>query len=711
MRFLFLAGFLIARVLLAQEIDLPNSAEAISGTTTVYEFSYHYPDGWQVADLQGIPRGGAAIARLEEETNEPTAIIALLILARPDALSAINAQDFYTFPIGPENINGDPQQINATSMRLTGQLEDGRETVVIATEVSDGLFALAQVVSPSTLTEVETIAQAIVNSIQVEAVRGEVLPPADPNATRICSYRVHVTFTGMQVVNSEDGDADGDQITLTYGLGPIIPDENRVEVGRRNEYMSEWRASLFVGDQVETGIGEMIREACDADFGFQIELSEDDSTAFSNIRTRMGRIIVPLVQGGQPVDYPNGSEEIFQGVTQDGNFDYRLRFAVTYEAISIPAIDLTPTSTPTVTLTASPTHTPTITVTPSSTQTFTPTATRTPSPTPTLTSTATSSPTPTDTDTPTATSTPTITPTTDLTQVAEEFEATQTAFAITLTAVVATYTPSATPTLDAEQQFYATQTAFAVTQAYFMTSNAPTPTPSPTDTATPTATSTTTDTPTVTVTFTPSATYTPSTTFTPSATFTATNTPTTTYTPSPTPLPTAVLCEGALPTRLYAGLTARVVPGGQDNRIRFTPGTSGERVGLIPAADVFIVVDGPVCMDGFAWWQVEYQGVIAWTAESDGQTYWLEPLPEATATPENSDGCVVISSGIANLRNGPGTSYTQIGQLSPGQIVPVIGQTVSTSAFTWWKLNNGAWVREDTVDTSGDCDDIPEAQP
>ena len=67
--------------------------------------------------------------------------------------------------------------------------------------------------------------------------------------------------------------------------------------------------------------------------------------------------------------------------------------------------------------------------------------------------------------------------------------------------------------------------------------------------------------------------------------------------------------------------------------------------------------------------------------------------------------------GIANLRKGPGTSYKQLGTLSRGQSVAVIGQNKGSTGFTWYKLVDGSWVREDAVHLEGTCQDIPKAQP
>lgn len=86
-------------------------------------------------------------------------------------------------------------------------------------------------------------------------------------------------------------------------------------------------------------------------------------------------------------------------------------------------------------------------------------------------------------------------------------------------------------------------------------------------------------------------------------------------------------CPGAPVLRLVVGQHGRVTPGSANN-MRNQPSTSGENIGQIAAGEAFAVLDGPVCADGFNWWQVDANGVIGWTAEGRNDEYWLEPLPD-----------------------------------------------------------------------------------
>jgi len=80
------------------------------------------------------------------------------------------------------------------------------------------------------------------------------------------------------------------------------------------------------------------------------------------------------------------------------------------------------------------------------------------------------------------------------------------------------------------------------------------------------------------------------------------------------------------------GQDGRVTPGDANN-MRDTPSTSGNRVGQVPGEAEFAVLDGPVCSDGYTWWQIDYDGLIGWTVESIGNSYSLEPLVPPTPTP------------------------------------------------------------------------------
>lgn len=93
-----------------------------------------------------------------------------------------------------------------------------------------------------------------------------------------------------------------------------------------------------------------------------------------------------------------------------------------------------------------------------------------------------------------------------------------------------------------------------------------------------------------------------------------------------TPVTTVVQCPGFLPSRLVPGQIGQVTPG-DPNNLRALPSVTAPLVGVMPAGAQFMVMTGPVCDPaGMAWWQVTYNGVIGWTVEGQGDTYFLEPL-------------------------------------------------------------------------------------
>lgn len=88
--------------------------------------------------------------------------------------------------------------------------------------------------------------------------------------------------------------------------------------------------------------------------------------------------------------------------------------------------------------------------------------------------------------------------------------------------------------------------------------------------------------------------------------------------------PTPVACAGFMNSRLTPNSLGLVTPGAANN-MRANPSANAALIGEIPGSEVFIVLDGPVCAENMAWWQVNYKGLIGWTAEGQGTDYWLQP--------------------------------------------------------------------------------------
>jgi hypothetical protein len=83
-------------------------------------------------------------------------------------------------------------------------------------------------------------------------------------------------------------------------------------------------------------------------------------------------------------------------------------------------------------------------------------------------------------------------------------------------------------------------------------------------------------------------------------------------------------CPGAPVSRLKVGSTGHVTPGSPNN-LRSAPDPAAPAIGKIPGGAQFQVLQGATCSNGFAWWQVNYNGLIGWTAEGQGTSYFLTP--------------------------------------------------------------------------------------
>src|SRR5690606_15074265 len=81
-----------------------------------------------------------------------------------------------------------------------------------------------------------------------------------------------------------------------------------------------------------------------------------------------------------------------------------------------------------------------------------------------------------------------------------------------------------------------------------------------------------------------------------------------------------VRCPGFMESRLTASSQARVMPG-LPNNLRAEPHSDAEELEEIPSGGTMTVITGPVCANNLPWWQVNYGGLVGWTAEGYGDEY------------------------------------------------------------------------------------------
>jgi hypothetical protein len=179
------------------------------------------------------------------------------------------------------------------------------------------------------------------------------------------------------------------------------------------------------------------------------------------------------------------------------------------------------------------------------------------------------------------------------------------------------------------------------------------------------------------------------------ATFTPVIQPTALVTAAPTLAPTTGCpadFSGYLPPRLGVGGQGQVPPGNTPNRLRQSPSTSAEQIGVLNAGEVFTVVGGPVCADGFVWWQVTSQGQTGWTAEGAlPNDYFVDPvgtqppliLPTTAPVVPLPAGQIPSFAGVQNS-NLALFLYSPDGGLAQTAALPVLASpTAAISDIAW----------------------------
>jgi len=85
-------------------------------------------------------------------------------------------------------------------------------------------------------------------------------------------------------------------------------------------------------------------------------------------------------------------------------------------------------------------------------------------------------------------------------------------------------------------------------------------------------------------------------------------------------------CFNSPPTRLTNNSIAVVLPG-EPNNVRDNPGTAGTNViDIMAAGETFVTIGSSVCdAEGRRWYPIQYGATLGWTAEGEGDEYWIGP--------------------------------------------------------------------------------------
>ncbi len=112
-------------------------------------------------------------------------------------------------------------------------------------------------------------------------------------------------------------------------------------------------------------------------------------------------------------------------------------------------------------------------------------------------------------------------------------------------------------------------------------------------------------------------------------------------TPTITPFPTLEggdICPNSpIPSQMAVGITGQVEAGGVANRLRSDPNTAADILDFMQPGVTFQVIGGPTCDPEtlIRFWQVDYNGVQGWTAEGEGEEYYIIPAEGGDTTTDS----------------------------------------------------------------------------
>lgn len=160
-----------------------------------------------------------------------------------------------------------------------------------------------------------------------------------------------------------------------------------------------------------------------------------------------------------------------------------------------------------------------------------------------------------------------------------------------------------------------------------------------------------------------------------------------TFAAIPAAAQTPAACSEPLP--LAPGMYAYNRPG---VFIRNLPSVSGGQLEYYNRSYTLLVTGGPVCADGYNWWQVEGPGNPGWVAEGTPDFVLLFPADDLNL-PETCPQIVPITPGVSvrvidglRVRQDPSLSGRVLGSVAADTVLTITGDAVCANSINWWPV-------------------------
>lgn len=133
-----------------------------------------------------------------------------------------------------------------------------------------------------------------------------------------------------------------------------------------------------------------------------------------------------------------------------------------------------------------------------------------------------------------------------------------------------------------------------------------------------------------------------------------------------------------------------VVVGADALNFRAEPGLSGESAVVLPPGLRATVMAGPMVADGYAWYQLDANGVTGWSAgeflaPAGPILAFAAQAPAAPLFPLGSP--VVVADGELNLRATAGLGGDIQDQLPTGTAATIVAGPTASDGYTWYQLD------------------------